>query len=122
MRSAAGGFHLVTDAMAAAGHEDGRYTLGARIVDVHQGVATLDGSQTLAGSTLTMDAAIRGAVAAGQSLLTSVQAATMLPAVHLSLRDVGQLVPGYRADLVVLDDTLIARRTMRSGRWLDVPV
>ncbi len=121
MRSAAGGFHLVTDAMAAAGYEDGRYTLGARNVDVHQGVATLEGTQTLAGSTLTMDAAVRGAVAAGQSLRRAVQAATMLPAVHLSLSGVGQLAAGYRADLVLMDGNLVARRTMRAGRWLELP-
>ena len=121
MRRAAGGFHLVTDAMAAAGTEDGRYALGARTVDVRRGVATLEGTRTLAGSTLTMDAALRGAVAAGQSLRVAVEAATMLPAVHLSLGGIGRLAPGYRADLVLLDDMLIPRHTMRRGRWIEQP-
>jgi N-acetylglucosamine-6-phosphate deacetylase len=119
MRSSRGSFHLVTDAMAATGSADGRYRLGSRVVDVADGVATLQGTQTLAGSTLTMDSAVRGAVAAGASLLQAVRAATVLPAQHLQLPGVGQLAPGFRADLVLLDDELVVRRTMHAGRWLD---
>jgi N-acetylglucosamine-6-phosphate deacetylase len=119
LRSAPGRLHLVTDAMAATGAPDGRYHLGSRVVDVADGVATISGTQTLAGSTLTMDAAVRGAVAAGASLLTAVQAATLLPARHLGLGGVGELAPGCRADLVLLDDDLVARHVMRRGRWVD---
>jgi N-acetylglucosamine-6-phosphate deacetylase len=60
-------------------------------------------------------------VAAGQSLRVAVEAATMLPAVHLSLGGIGRLAPGYRADLVLLDDMLIPRHTMRRGRWIEQP-
>lgn len=44
----------VTDAMSAAGCHDGGYAIGSLPVDVKDGVARLKGSQTLAGSTLTM--------------------------------------------------------------------
>ena len=44
----------VTDAMSAAGCHDGGYSIGSLPVDVKDGVARLKGSQTLAGSTLTM--------------------------------------------------------------------
>jgi N-acetylglucosamine-6-phosphate deacetylase len=44
----------VTDAMSAAGCFDGEYAIGSLPVDVKDGVARLKGSQTLAGSTLTM--------------------------------------------------------------------
>lgn len=44
----------VTDAMSAAGCNDGGYSIGSLPVDVNDGVARLKGSQTLAGSTLTM--------------------------------------------------------------------
>jgi len=119
MRAAAGGFHLVTDAMAATGSTDGRYRLGSREVDVQGGVATLAGTATLAGSTLTMDSAVRSAVAAGASRLQAIEAATALPARHLRLDDVGRLAPGLRADLLVLDDQLVVRRAMERGRWVD---
>ncbi len=53
---------LVTDAMAAAGMADGDYQLGGLQVQVTDGVARLAEGDALAGSTLTMDAAFRGAV------------------------------------------------------------
>jgi N-acetylglucosamine-6-phosphate deacetylase len=46
---------LVTDAMSAAGAPDGNYHIGSLDVIVEQGIATLTGTQKLAGSTLTMD-------------------------------------------------------------------
>ncbi len=48
---------LITDAMSAAGGEDGNYTIGEMEVTVRSGVATLASNGSLAGSTLTMDAA-----------------------------------------------------------------
>jgi N-acetylglucosamine-6-phosphate deacetylase len=121
MRSAAGGFHLVTDAMAATGSPDGTYRLGSRVVEVEAGVATLHGTETLAGSTLTMDRAVRAAVAAGASLVRAVQAASMLPALRLGLAGRGQLAPGFRADLVLLDEDLMVRGTMLDGTWVAGP-
>ncbi|WP_127820228.1 N-acetylglucosamine-6-phosphate deacetylase, partial [Microbacterium sp. CPCC 204701] len=50
---------LVTDAMAAAGSADGRYELGGLAVTVSDGVARLDDGGSIAGSTLTQDAAVR---------------------------------------------------------------
>lgn len=44
----------VTDAMSAAGCGDGSYSIGDLDVDVRDGRATLAGTNTLAGSTLTM--------------------------------------------------------------------
>jgi N-acetylglucosamine-6-phosphate deacetylase len=114
---------LVTDAMAAAGMPDGDYELGGQPVVVSDGVArlaTADGSDgAIAGSTLTMDAALRRAVAAGIPLPAAVRMATATPARALGLADqVGSLRPGLRADLVVLDDDLRVRRVMRGGQWV----
>jgi N-acetylglucosamine-6-phosphate deacetylase len=112
---------LVTDAMAGAAAPDGDYALGRMAVEVRDGVARLaDGSGTgaIAGSTLTMDAAMRFAVAtAGLPLLDVVHAASTAPARAWGLADVGALEPGRRADLVVLDDDLEVVRVMRAGAW-----
>ena len=62
--SAPGRVALVTDAMAAAGSADGDYLLGELAVTVAGGVAMLAGTDTIAGSTLTQDAALRRAMAA----------------------------------------------------------
>lgn len=114
---------LVTDAMAAAGAEDGDYRLGPMAIEVREGVARLadggSGRGAIAGSTLTMDAAVRFAVReAGLPLLDVVHAASTAPARVLGLRDVGALEAGRRADLVVLDDELEVSRVMRAGAWI----
>jgi N-acetylglucosamine-6-phosphate deacetylase len=115
---------LVTDAMAAAGMADGEYELGGRAVVVAGRVArlaTADGSPgSIAGSTLTMDAALRRTVGAGVSLVDAVRMASTTPARVLGLSEVlGSLVPGLLADLVELDPDLRVRRVMRAGTWLD---
>ena len=53
---------LITDAMAAAGMADGAYRLGPLAVDVVDGVARVAGTDTIAGSTATMDCVFRFAV------------------------------------------------------------
>lgn len=115
---------LVTDAMAAAGMPDGAYELGGQPVLVADGtarLATTDGSPgAIAGSVLTMDAALRQAVAAGFSMVDACRMAATTPARAIGLGErVGALAPGLRADLVVLDDNLNVVRVMRAGTWLD---
>jgi N-acetylglucosamine-6-phosphate deacetylase len=108
-------FSLVTDAMAAAGLGDGRYRLGSREVEVEGAAARLaDG--TIAGSLLTMDAAVRNLVALGASEAQALHAATRAPARLLARPGLGVLAPGAPADVVVLDDRLEVRATLVDGR------
>lgn len=109
---------LVTDAMAAAASADGDYLLGELPVQVRDGVARIAGTDTIAGSTLTLDRAVRNAVAAGVPLAQAVRSATALPADYLGLAEVGRLAAGKRADLAVLDDDLQVTRVMHRGAWL----
>ena len=91
-------------------------------IEVRDGVARLAdgaGMGAIAGSTLTMDAAVRFAVrTAGLPLLDVVHAASTAPAEAWGLADVGALEAGRRADLVVLDDDLAVVRVMRAGAWV----
>lgn len=104
-RLAPGRVALVTDAMAAAGASDGDYRLGPLPVTVRDGAARLsDGS--LAGSTLTLDAAIRTAVAAGVPLEAAVLAASGTPARAIGRPDLGTLDVGAPADAVLLSADL----------------
>lgn len=110
---------LVTDAMAAAGAPDGDYLLGRLEVEVRDGAARLASTGSIAGSTLTLDAAVRHTVqVVGLSLLEASRAASGIPARMLGLEGTGALQPGYAADLVVLDAQLRVQRVMRGGRWL----
>jgi N-acetylglucosamine-6-phosphate deacetylase len=82
-RAAPGRIVLVTDAMAAAAASDGEYVLGGLAVSVSDGRAVVAGTDTLAGSTLTMERAIAVCVGAGVPLDEAVAAATTQPAAAL---------------------------------------
>jgi N-acetylglucosamine-6-phosphate deacetylase len=109
---------LVTDAMGAAGAGDGEFTLGDQIVTVLEGEARLP-SGSLAGSTLTMDVALRRAVLdSGLSIEAASAAASGNPARVLNLADsCGRIAAGLDADLVVLDADLRLQRVMSLGAW-----
>ena len=112
-RAGRGRVALVTDAMAAAGSADGRYRLGDLDVDVDGGVARLVDGGAIAGSTLTLDRALRHAVTvAGLDLDDALDALTTTPARLLGRGDVGHLEPGARGGAVVLDDALGLRRVV----------
>lgn len=113
---------LITDAMAATGMADGAYTLGAMDVEVVDGIARVAGTNTIAGSTATMDQAFRFAVTNSglpleQALPIAVAQACLNPARAIGLPADG-LASGAAADLVVLDDDLRVVRVMRQGTWL----
>lgn len=104
--AAPGRVALVTDAMAAAGESDGDYLLGTLEVEVRDGVARLAHGGSIAGSTLTLDVALRRAVTeVGVSVEEAVRALTETPAAAIGRSaDLGRLAPGFFADAVLLDD------------------
>jgi N-acetylglucosamine-6-phosphate deacetylase len=106
--------------MAAAASADGDYKLGSLNVSVRGGLAVLSGTSTIAGSTLTQDAALRNAVElAAVSLADAVAALTVVPARALGLGDrLGLLAPGYAADVVALSPDLRVRRVWAAGAEL----
>lgn len=112
-----GRLFLVSDAMPPAGSTGDVFALDGRTVTRQGGRLTLaDG--TLAGSDLTMDAAIRYAVASlGQPLGEALRMASLYPAMFLRLdRAIGRIAPGYAADLVLLGDDLAVRGVWIAGR------
>ena len=119
--SAPGRVALVTDAMAAAGSHDGDYTLGSLTVTVREGLAVLRGTNTIAGSTLTQDAALRMAVTrAGIEPRAAIEALTRTPARALGLEHrLGTIAPGFAADLVVLDHRWTVLDVWADGKQLD---
>jgi N-acetylglucosamine-6-phosphate deacetylase len=118
--AAPGRVALITDAMAAAGASDGEYVLGTLPVTVRDGVATVHDTDTLAGSTLTQDAAVRRAVLElGVDPADAVAAVTSTPARALGLDDrLGLLAEGYAADAVLLDENWRVQRIWAAGREL----
>ncbi|UVW29823.1 N-acetylglucosamine-6-phosphate deacetylase [Massilia sp. H6] len=95
----------VTDSTAAAGMPDGQYMLGRQVVHKCMGGVRLpDG--TLAGSTLTMDQALRNLVKIGLSLQDASRRVSTNAADYLGETERGRLAPGCHADIVVLDRDL----------------
>jgi N-acetylglucosamine-6-phosphate deacetylase len=108
---------LITDSIRATGLEDGEYDLGGQTVRVREGVARV-ASGSLAGSTLTMEAAIRNTMAfTGASIQEAVAMATRVPAEALGISNrKGCLRPGMDADISIFDEEMNVRLTMVLGQ------
>jgi N-acetylglucosamine-6-phosphate deacetylase len=108
---------LITDAMEAVGLGDGNYKLGPQDITVHNGEARTK-SGSLAGSTLTLDIALRNIIAAtGCSLNDAVTMSSLTPARSIKIGDrKGNLTPGYDADVAILNDALQVQTTIVGGR------
>jgi N-acetylglucosamine-6-phosphate deacetylase len=114
------GLYAVTDATAAAGMPDGDYRLGRQTVTkCLGGVRLADG--TLAGSTLTMDQALRNLVQIGLPLADAAARVSTHAARYLGLADRGVLAPGAWADIAVLDaPSLDLHHVFIEGERLDL--
>lgn len=112
------GVILVSDSISATGMADGKYKLGTFEVKVSDGVAR-NAEGKLAGSTLTLDRALRNIVALGVPLISGVQMITANPARQIGLgARKGVLAPGTDADLVFLDEKLEVSGVMTRGAGL----
>jgi len=109
-------FMLVTDAMPCVGSDQKTFTLQDKTITVRDG-ACFDDRGRLAGSDLNMAAAVRNAVSLlGLSLADASRMASRNPAEFLGLgAEVGRIAPGYRADLVLLDERMDVRRVWIGG-------
>jgi N-acetylglucosamine-6-phosphate deacetylase len=113
------GVILVSDGTSATGMPDGTYRLGTFDVTVSGGVCR-NAEGKLAGSTLTLDRALRNIVALDVKLADALAMLTANPARLLGLEGrKGALVPGADADLVLLDAELQVKGVMTRGAGID---
>jgi N-acetylglucosamine-6-phosphate deacetylase len=112
--------YCVTDSTSATGMPDGEYRLGRQTVTkCLGGVRLADG--TLAGSTLTMDLALRNLVdALGLDLAQASMRLSTHAADYLGLADRGRLAVGSWGDAVVLDRDLKLKDVFIEGASIDV--
>jgi N-acetylglucosamine-6-phosphate deacetylase len=109
---------LVSDGIAATGMPDGNYQLGNFQVTVRDGICR-NSEGKLAGSTLTLDRALRYIVALGVPFVDAIRMATILPARRLGLAGKkGIIAPGADADLVMLTPDLQVAGVMTRGTGL----
>lgn len=113
---------LVTDAMRAAGQEEGESILGSletgQGVIIEDGVAKMPDRQAFAGSICTADRLVRTmARHSGASLAEAVYMATSVPARILGLSgETGKVLPGRKADLVLFDENINVKMVMTDGK------
>jgi N-acetylglucosamine-6-phosphate deacetylase len=107
---------LVTDAVAAAGAPAGRYTLaGVDVISDGQSARLADG--TLAGSTLTLDRAVRMmAGVAGARIEDALAMASTVPAAAIGLTDVGRIAVGQVADLTLWSTAMEVTAAIVDGK------
>jgi N-acetylglucosamine-6-phosphate deacetylase len=109
---------LVSDGTSATGMPDGKYQLGTFAVTVKEGICR-NSEGKLAGSTLTLDRALRHMVALGVPLASALQMVTANPARQIGLGSrKGVLAPDADADLVFLDADLKISGVMTRGAGL----
>jgi N-acetylglucosamine-6-phosphate deacetylase len=108
---------LVTDAMALTGTDGDHFVLQGRHIH-RDGDRLVDAAGTLAGSTLTMSAAVRNMIAETRvDLARAVAMASSTPAAFLGLSDrTGAIAPGLSADLVLVDKNWQVKRSWIAGR------
>ena len=107
---------LISDAMRAAGMPDGSYTLGGLPVTVKDGAARLTDSGALAGSTLTINNALKNvAKTTGLPLKELVKTTSFNAAREHHLEKLGKIEPGFTADLVLLDNDFNVKQVFIDG-------
>ena len=107
----------ITDGSAVTGLPVGLHQIGSRSIEKREDRAVLEGTETLVGSTLTLDAAARNLrQVTGCTVAEALRCVSRNPAAFLGLEEeVGRIAPGAYADLVVLDENLRVQRTMVGG-------
>ena len=107
---------LATDGVAAVGMGPGRYRLGSEEIIVDERAARLEDG-TLAGSTLTLDRAMREMIAMTRCpAVDALRMASDVPARVLKLPTKGRIAIGHDADLTLLDENLGVTATLVGGR------
>jgi N-acetylglucosamine-6-phosphate deacetylase len=108
---------LITDAILATGLGDGQYEQVRQTIVVRNGVAR-NSTGNLAGSTLTLEVALRNMMSfCNLTLIEALPMVTSVPAEAIGLAGrKGSLTPGADADVVLLDSNLDVSMTIVAGR------
>ncbi len=107
---------LVSDAMPTVGGATRSFQIGQTIVRLSDGQLTAE-DRTLGGAHLCMAEAVRYAVdMVGIPLRDALAMATSTPAAAVSIKDVGHISAGARADLIALDARLHVRSVWQHGQ------
>ncbi len=107
---------IISDSLRCAGMPDGPYELGGQPIEMKNGKATLQGTDTLAGSSSNLLAEVQNVVSFGLSLEDAITAVTIAPAKAVRLDgEIGSIAVGKRADLLLLNEDLTLNAVYLDG-------
>lgn len=107
---------MISDAISGTGLGDGQYMLGGLDIFVKNGVARIEGG-ALAGSTLTLDVAMKNMVSIGYSVEEVSRFLSYNPLKMVGLADSkGLIKEGYDADAVIMDSDFNVKTTFVDGK------
>ena len=108
---------LVSDSLRCTGMPEGDYPFGGQMITLRNGRATLKGTDTIAGSVISLMEGVRRVVDFGMPLEEAVLAASSTPARAIRMdHEIGSIRAGKRADMVALDKSLKVRKVWIDGR------
>ncbi|XP_076251156.1 N-acetylglucosamine-6-phosphate deacetylase [Rhynchophorus ferrugineus] len=112
------GLIMVTDAISAAGLNEGQHKIGQLDIEIRDNKAFIAGTNTLCGSIATMSECVRNFMkATGCSPEYALESASLHPAQALGIEDQkGTLNFGADADFIMLDETFEIVSTWISGQ------
>ncbi len=110
---------LITDSISVTGLSDGRYELGGQEIIVENGISKIKETGRLAGSTLTMNKAIKNVYSKLEyDIKDVVRMATLNPATALGYPDRGRLSPGCAGNVTIIDSEFNVLATIVNGKVL----
>ncbi len=109
---------MVTDSLSIGDSGKIYGVLGDMNIELKDSVAWISGTNTIAGSILTPDKALRNLVSIGIRPVNAIPSLTSIPANLLGLSDIGDIIPGKKADLCILDNNFNVDSTIIDGKIL----
>lgn len=111
---------LITDSMRGAGTQECKSILGGKKdglnVIIEDGIAKLPDRSAFAGSVATCDTLVHTMISMAEiPLEESVPMATATPARILGIKNKGDILPGYDADIIVFDKDIKIIKTIING-------
>ncbi|EQD31545.1 N-acetylglucosamine-6-phosphate deacetylase, partial [mine drainage metagenome] len=98
---------------------DGEYELGSLVVKLEKGKCTIEGTDTIAGSVLTMDTAFRNFLSQGYSIEQASKFLSTNPARVMSLDKEGSIDIGMRGNVAVLNERNLVTGIIKDGIYYD---
>ena len=110
---------MITDSISATSMGDGEYKLGELDVEVRNGVAKIKGTDTIAGSTLTLDKALKNMISIGFKPEDFLSALTVNPSRIMGIKH-GLIDVNYYGRMNVFDSQFNLKGIIRDDRYREV--